>query len=89
MANESMSRKFGYLMVGLGLGLLIGILFAPKAGEETRDLIAEKTRDGAQWITNRSNELGKAVQGVAKDASKKIDRLAKASNGLASKIGLG
>ncbi|HUY15166.1 MAG TPA: YtxH domain-containing protein [Terriglobia bacterium] len=88
MANESSSFKLTYLLVGLGIGAAVGILFAPKTGEETRDLIVGKTRDGAQWVTDRSNELSKAVQGVAKDAGRKIDRLAKASNGLADRIGL-
>ncbi len=89
MANESSSSKFTYLLVGLGIGAALALLFAPKTGEETRDLIADKTRDGAQWVTDRSNELGKAVQSVARDAGRKIDRLAKASNGLADRIGLG
>lgn len=78
-----------YLLVGLGIGAAIGLLFAPKVGEETRDLIAGKTHDGAQWIADRSNELSKAVQNAARDAGHKMDRLAKASNGLADKIGWG
>lgn len=77
-----------YLLVGLGIGAAVGILFAPKSGEETRDLIVDKTRDSAQWVTDRSNELSKAMQSAAKDAGRKIDRLAKASNGLAGRVGL-
>ncbi|MGH9453014.1 MAG: YtxH domain-containing protein [Terriglobia bacterium] len=76
-------------MVGLGIGAAVALLFAPKTGEETRDLIAGKTREGAQWVTDRSNELGKTVQNAAKDTGRKMDRLAKASNGLADKLGLG
>ena len=88
MANESSSHKLTYLLVGLGIGAAVGILFAPKSGEETRDLIVDKTRDSAQWVTDRSNELSKAMQSAAKDAGRKIDRLAKASNGLAGRVGL-
>jgi gas vesicle protein len=88
MERPTGSYKFAYLLVGLGIGAAIGLLFAPKSGEETRDLIAEKGRDGAQWVTDRSNELSKAVQSAAKDAGRKMDRLAKASNDLAEKIGL-
>ena len=33
---------FGYFLLGLGIGVAAGILWAPRAGEETRQLIADK-----------------------------------------------
>lgn len=39
--NESGVGGFGYFLAGLGIGALIGVLYAPKAGKETReDLVA-------------------------------------------------
>jgi gas vesicle protein len=32
-------NKFSYFFLGLGLGVAAGLLFAPKSGPETRDLL--------------------------------------------------
>ena len=35
--NESGSSSFGWFLAGLGIGALVGVLYAPKSGAETRD----------------------------------------------------
>ena len=60
-------NKFSYFFLGLGLGVAVGILFAPKSGAETRDLIRAKAGEGADYVKRRSSEL----RGSAADA---IDR---------------
>ncbi len=44
-------------LLGLGVGVGIGILFAPKSGQETRELIKNKTGEGADYLKQRSAEL--------------------------------
>jgi gas vesicle protein len=46
----------GYFLLGLGLGVAAGILFAPRSGEETRQLIADRAGDGADYLKNRAND---------------------------------
>ncbi len=55
MAEES--SKFSYFAFGLGLGLAIGVLFAPKTGEETRDYLRGKADEGREFLRRRSGEL--------------------------------
>jgi gas vesicle protein len=55
MAEES--NKFSYFAFGLGLGLAIGVLFAPKAGEETREFIRGKADEGKEYLRQRGDEL--------------------------------
>jgi len=55
MAEES--SKFSYFAFGLGLGLAIGVLFAPKAGDETREFIRGKADEGKEYLRQRSGEL--------------------------------
>jgi gas vesicle protein len=43
---RSVIPKGNYFLVGLGIGSLIGVLFAPKSGDETREYIAKKAREG-------------------------------------------
>jgi gas vesicle protein len=40
--------------LGLGIGVGLGILFAPKSGEETRDLLLNKADDGKEYLKKQS-----------------------------------
>jgi gas vesicle protein len=55
--EDSGDSKFFYFLTGLGMGALIGILFAPQAGEKTRELIASKAEEGRDYLRNRGQEL--------------------------------
>jgi len=54
MENDS---KFSYFFLGLGLGVAVGLLFAPKSGTETRDLLLSKADEGKEYLRRRSSEL--------------------------------
>jgi|SRR5690242_13044333 gas vesicle protein len=47
---------FGYFLLGLGIGVAAGILWAPRAGEETRQLLADKAGEGADYLKSRAQE---------------------------------
>ncbi len=61
MAEES---KFSYFAFGLGLGLAVGVLFAPKSGEETRNMIRSKADEGKDYLKRRSDELRESATGM-------------------------
>jgi gas vesicle protein len=50
-------NKVSYFFLGLGLGLAVGVLFAPQSGEDTRRLLRDKADEGADYMRRRSNEL--------------------------------
>jgi gas vesicle protein len=50
-------NKFSYFFLGLGLGVAAGLLFAPKSGPETRDLLRSKADEGKEYLKKRSNEV--------------------------------
>jgi gas vesicle protein len=50
-------NRLSYFFLGLGLGVAVGVLFAPKAGAETRDLIRSKANEGADFAKRRANDL--------------------------------
>jgi gas vesicle protein len=64
-------------LLGLGVGVGIGMLFAPKAGSETREIIKNKAGEGTDFLKQRSAEFkqtasdwvdkGKDVLGRQKD----------------------
>ena len=58
---------FGYFLLGLGIGVAAGILWAPKAGEETRQLLADKAGEGADYLKSRAQEGSEYVRNRADD----------------------
>ncbi len=50
-------NKLSYFFLGLGLGVVAGVLFAPKSGEETRDFLTSKVNEGADLARRRAQEL--------------------------------
>jgi gas vesicle protein len=50
-------NKFSYFFLGLGLGVAAGLLFAPKSGPETRDLLRSKADEGKEYLRRRGNEV--------------------------------
>jgi len=50
-------NKFSYFFLGLGLGVAVGLLFAPKSGQETRQLIASKAGEGKDYLKRQSGTL--------------------------------
>ena len=46
----------GFLL-GLGVGVGIGMLFAPKSGQETREIIKNKAGEGTDFLKQRSADV--------------------------------
>jgi gas vesicle protein len=56
MSEEKSSSGFSWFLAGLGLGALIGVLYAPKAGRETREELMSNAREGTEYLKQRSRE---------------------------------
>ena len=55
--SDNVGSKVSYFLVGLGIGALIGILFAPKSGEETREFLTKKAEEGKDYAQRKAREL--------------------------------
>ena len=44
-------------LLGLGVGVGIGMLFAPKSGQETRELLKNKAGEGTDFLKQRSADV--------------------------------
>ncbi len=56
MANDN-QQAFGWFLAGLGLGALVGILYAPKSGRETREDLVASAKDGTEYVRVRAREV--------------------------------
>lgn len=71
---ENVGAKISYFIVGLGLGTLVGILFAPKSGEETRDFLAQKADEGREYAQKKARELRERAEDLIERSKEIINR---------------
>lgn len=76
--SSSGGDKFLYFLAGAGIGAVLALLFAPKSGKETREIIARTTAEGRDFISTKVSEgrqmVGDAKRRVTDDFSNFVDR---------------
>src|SRR5215467_12236032 len=60
--NTGGSDKFLFFLAGAGIGAVLALLFAPKSGRETREIIARTATDSRDYITNKVSEGRQIVE---------------------------
>jgi gas vesicle protein len=50
------SNSFVWFLAGLGLGALVGVLYAPRAGSETRDELRSRAEQGRDYVRSRARD---------------------------------
>jgi gas vesicle protein len=56
MSDNSGGSGFMWFLAGLGLGALVGVLYAPRSGRETRQAIMDKAEEGRDYMVTRARE---------------------------------
>jgi gas vesicle protein len=73
MSDEKQGSGFSWFVAGLGLGALLGVLYAPKAGIETREDVANSARDGAEYLKQRSRETADQVATLVEKGKSQVN----------------
>jgi len=70
--------KVLYFIAGAGIGAVLGLLFAPKSGRETRELLARTANEGRDFFTSKAGEgrqyFEEGKRKVTDDFSSFLDR---------------
>jgi len=61
MSDRDSSNSFMWFLAGLGFGALMGVLYAPRSGRETRDAIKNSAQEGSEYLKNRGREAKETV----------------------------
>ena len=72
MSGNQWQRTTSLFLIGLGVGAGLGVLFAPKSGEEIRGEIAGAVKDGVDGVVSRGNKLGRRAQESFEDAKEHV-----------------
>lgn len=54
--SEDNGNSFLWFLAGLGVGAVVGVLYAPKSGAETREAIREKFEEGKDYLNTKAGE---------------------------------
>lgn len=68
MSEEKVESFFGGFLVGAFVGFVIGLLYAPQSGEETRKLIKQKGIE----VTEKAKEKGEELKEVVKSKVEEV-----------------
>jgi gas vesicle protein len=72
--SDNESSSIGWFLAGLGLGALVGVLYAPKSGRETRDTLVRSAGEGREYVANRSQEFRGQVDQWAQKGKETVSR---------------
>lgn len=85
MENSEMNGNRGTALLsfvtGLGAGIALTVLFAPRSGAATRRLIGRKVEEGQGWMTDKAaaaqsyvRERGEDLRGRVKEVAEAFGR---------------
>ena len=54
--SDKDNNSFVWFLAGLGVGALVGVLFAPSAGSEMRETLRSKADEGREFVKERARK---------------------------------
>ncbi len=57
MGRDEGGSGFIWFLAGLGIGAIVGVLYAPKSGEETREYLRRKGEEGRDYVVNQAGRV--------------------------------
>jgi gas vesicle protein len=55
--SDSNSNSFLWFLAGLGIGAVVGVLYAPRSGNETREALRSRAEEGRDYMRDRAREV--------------------------------
>lgn len=61
MSDRDNSNNFVWFLAGLGMGALLGVLYAPRSGKETREALINSAQEGRDYLRDRGRDARETV----------------------------
>lgn len=72
MAGKKWHGMASGILIGLGVGVAVGVLLAPKSGQEAREQIASATKDRLDEAIAMGHDLSRRMQQTLDDARERV-----------------
>ena len=72
--TEKIDSTVAYFFAGLAIGSLVGILFAPKSGEGTREYLSQKVNEGSTRARKKAQELSERADDLVDRGKELVNR---------------
>ena len=77
MASSKWTGVFAFL-VGASLGVVAGMLLAPKSGEDLREDLADRLNEGADRVRSAGRSVTRRAQEIASQVQQGVSNVAEA-----------
>ena len=71
--SESTRSVASYLLMGLGVGSILGIFFAPKSGRDTRKYLLQRAEESKEHAQQKVRELREHAEDFVERATRQKD----------------
>jgi gas vesicle protein len=68
------NKGLPYFFLGLGIGVAVGMIFAPHAGGETRTMLKTKAGEGSDYLKRRGGELRTSASDIVERGKQVVNR---------------
>jgi gas vesicle protein len=72
MAEENKAYGLAWFLAGLGVGALVGILYAPKSGRQTREELLTGAREGTDYVRTRARQAAEEVSALVDKSKEQV-----------------
>src|SRR5258708_10475357 len=72
--DSSKGQGVAWFLAGLGVGALIGVLYAPKSGRETREDLAQGAREGSEYLRARGRQAAEQVGQIVDKGKEQVNQ---------------
>src|SRR5262249_15603298 len=74
MSDRDGGNSFMWFLAGLGFGALLGVLYAPRSGRETRESLKNSALEGKEYLRNRGREARESVSQWVEKGKEEVGR---------------
>jgi gas vesicle protein len=74
MSDRDSNNNLIWFLAGLGFGALVGVLYAPRSGRETREAIRSTALEGRDYIKNKGRDAKDTVSEWVERGKEVINR---------------
>jgi gas vesicle protein len=68
------NKGLSYFFMGLGAGVALGMILAPKSGSETRGLLRDKALEGTDYVKRRTGDLRESAGDLVERGKTAVNR---------------